>query len=133
MPLIRRDNNELRYNAIWLLPKQQNPDYYLMLFKNSKALFYGVNREDLVRDLDLIIHHKIEKVMGVSIHNLLLTYKNLPYLNSFTRSKNSQYASLNIYKYTIMGWLDEIEQWVFKRCVEIEPNIRFNAPPIKYV
>jgi hypothetical protein len=133
MGVIKRDNNELRYNSLWLLPKQMNPDYYGNLFKNAKAFFYGMNRYDLVEDMDFIINEKIEKVMGCPISLVLITYKNLPALNSFTRSKHPLYATMNIYKYTIQGWLDEIEGWIFREAQKLEGEIRFTIPAKQFV
>lgn len=133
MPIIRRDGNELRFNSLFLLPKQHNPDYYVMLFKNAKSFFYGMNRPDLVEDLDFIINEKIEKVMGTNIQNILHTYKNLPYLNSFTRSRQAQYSKINIYKYTIQSWLDAIEEWIFRQVVSLEGQIRFTTPARQFV
>lgn len=133
MPIIRRDANELRYNSLWLLPKQNNPDYYAMLIKNAKGFFYGMNRPDLVEDLNYIIKEKIEKTMGAELNNVLLTYKNLPTLNSFTRSKQTQYSKINIHKYTIQTWLDEIEEWIFRQIVRLEGEIRFTTPARQFV
>lgn len=133
MALIKRDASELRYNALFLLPKQSNPDYYVMLFKNAKAFFYGMKRPDLVEDLNFIINEKIEKVMGSPISHLLLTYKNLPYLNSFTRSKHPLYHNMNIYKYTLQTWLEEIEDWIFRQVTSLENQIRFSLPSKQYI
>lgn len=133
MPLLKRDASELRFNSLMLLPKQNNPDYYTMLFRNAKAFFYGMQRPDLSEDLDYIIKEKIEKIMGANISSVLLTYKNLPTLNSFTRSKLHQFKNYNIYKYTIQGWLDEIENWIFQQVIELEPQIRFLTPARQWV
>jgi len=124
-----KDGNETRWTSLFLLPKSGNSDYWVMLFKNFKVLCYGLGRGELPEQLDFIIHEKIEKPMGSNIHHILLVYKNLPTLNSFTRSKNPMYAGTNVYKYTIQGWLDEIEQWIFQSVVELEEGIRFSAPP----
>jgi hypothetical protein len=104
-----------------------------MLFRNAKGFFYGMNRPDLADDLDYIIKEKIEKVMGTEISNILLTYKNLPTLNSFTRSKQHQYSRINIYKYTIQTWLDEIETWIFKTIMSLEEQIRFTTVARQFI
>ena len=133
MPLIKRDINELRYNSIWLLSKEGNPDYYKALLKNAKAFFYGMDRMDLIEELTKIIKTKIENVMGANIQSILLTYKNLPALNSFTRSRNPLYADINIFKHTIESWLDEIEEWVFQQAIILEPEIRFTTPARQFI
>ena len=131
--LIKRDNNELRYNAIWLLDKGTDPDYYKNLIKNTKAFFYGMNRSDLNRELDKQIHNLIERRVGVDINALLLIYKNLPYLNSFTKSRIAGKQDKYIYKFTIEKWLDEIEKWVFQNVILLEKHIRFTTPPKQHV
>jgi len=133
MTLIKRDNNELRYNSIWLLSKEGNPDYYKQLIRNAKAFFYGMGRPDLIEELNQYIKTEIEDTMGTNINNILITYKNLPYLNSFTRSKNPAYADINIYKYTIEEWLDKIEAWIFEQAIQLEPEIRFTTPARQFI
>ena len=133
MPLVKRDLNELRYNSLFLLPKDSNPNYYKMLIKNFKAFAYGMNREDLIDDLDFIIREKIEKVMGVSMNQLLMVYKNLPYLNSFTRSKNPMYENMNIYKFTMEKWLEEVEDYVFRKAIQLEGQISFQTPARQFI
>lgn len=125
--------NELRFNAIWLLPKDGNANYYRMLFKNVKAFFYGMERNDLSEELDFLIHEKIEKPMGASINWILNVYKNLPTHNSFTRSKNPIYDNMNIYKETLSVWLDEIETWIFQKVIELEGSIRFTTPARQHI
>lgn len=132
MPIAKRDNNELRYNSIWLLSKSGNPDYYKQLFRNSKGFFFGMGRADLVKELDKKINQKIEKKLGVDIHYALLLYKNLPYLNSFTRCKGSDGCD-DIRKYDIERWLDSIEKWIFETIISLEGEIIFSIPPKQYV
>jgi hypothetical protein len=132
MGLIRRDLNELRYNSIWLLSKQDS-DYFPNLFKNSKAFFYGMGREDLVEELDKMIKEKIEDIMGADIEMVLYVYKNLPFINAFTRSKNPLYADIDIYKYTITSWLNEIERFIFQQAVTLEGQIRFSLPSRQFI
>jgi hypothetical protein len=104
-----------------------------MLIKNFKAFAYGMNREDLIDDLDFIIREKIEKVMGVSMNQLLMVYKNLPYLNSFTRSKNPMYENMNIYKFTMEKWLEEVEDYVFRKAIQLEGQISFQTPARQFI
>lgn len=131
--LIKRDVNELRYNSIWLLTKEGNNDYYKQLLRNAKALFYGMQQTKLIDELNQLVEDKIEKIMGTSINNIFLAYKNLPYLNSFTRSKNPLYADINIYKYTIEQWFDEIEDWIFQKAITLEADIRFTTPARQFI
>lgn len=133
MGIIRREVSELRFNALFLLPKDNNPHYYMNLFRNAKNFFMGMNRPDLVETLNEIIHEKIEVVMGVDIQTVLLVYKNIPYMNGFTRSKNTKYNHANIYKHTIQGWLDEIEAWIFQQVLSLERLIRFQTPARQFV
>lgn len=133
MPIIRRDSQELRYNAIWLLPKFNNPDYYKSLFKNTKAFLHGFQRQDLIEELDTIIYEKIEKIMGTNINMVLMIYKNLPTLNSFTHPRNVVYKDIKIYKYTLEAWLDEIENWCFQKVMEFEHQIRFTGSQRQWI
>lgn len=132
MGIIRRDNNELRYNSIWLLSKE-DPNYWANLFKNTKAFFYGMERKDLVKEMEYQIKSNIEDIMGTNIELILYVHKNLPFLNAFTRSKNPLYADINIYKYTITAWLTELEQWIFQNVIELEDNIRFSLPSRQFI
>lgn len=132
MGLIKRDVNELRYNSIWLLSKE-DPNYWANLFKNTKAFFYGMDREDLVKEMNEQIKTRIEEIMGTSIELVLYVHKNLPFLNAFTRSKNPLYSDINIYKYTITNWLTELEQWIFQNVIELEGEIRFTLPSRQFI
>jgi hypothetical protein len=132
MGIIKRDVNELRYNSIWLLSKE-DPNYWANLFKNTKAFFYGMGREDLVKEMNQKIKGDIEEIMGTNIELVLYVHKNLPFLNAFTRSKNPLYADMNIYKYTITSWLTEVEQWIFQNVIELEGEIRFTLPSRQFI
>jgi hypothetical protein len=132
MTLFRRDLNELRYNSLWLLSRV-DPSYYQDLFKNAKAFFYGMDREDLVDEMNKQIKERIEDIMGSSIELVLYVHKNLPFLNAFTRSKNPLYADINIYKYTITDWLNDIQNWVFQQAIELEGQIRFQTPARQFI
>lgn len=131
--IIRRDNAEQKYYSLFLLPKDNNPRYFENLIRNAKILYYGLNRKDLIQELDYMLKEMIEKPMGTSIQNVLLVHRNLPTMNSFTRSKNPLYNQENVYKYTIQKWLDDIEMWIFQKAIELEPQIRFSAQPKQYV
>ena len=130
---MKRDNNEQRFNAIFLLEKQGNPDYYKSLFKNTRAFFYGMKREDLIEELNKLISLKIEKPMGATINIVLFVFKNLPYLNSFTKSRITGKQEEYIYKHTLERWLDEIEAWIFKEVTTLEEQIIFSSPPKQWV
>jgi hypothetical protein len=131
--LIKRDNNELRYNAIWLLEKDGNPNYYKNLIKNAKAFFFGMEKEEYIAELDKKIKDVLEERVGVDINTILLVYKNLPYLNSYTKSKREAEREEYIYKYTIENWLDEIEVWIFRKAITLEKHIRFTIAPKQHV
>jgi len=131
--LIKRDNNELRYNSILLLQKEGNPNYWKNLFRNAKAFFYGMNREDLIEELDKQISIEVEKKIGLEINYVLYIYKNLMFLNSFTKSRVAGKDTEYIYKYTIEQWLDKVETWVFKTIISLEPLVRFTMPPKQFV
>jgi hypothetical protein len=130
MVLMRRDNAELRYNSILLLSKRDNPDYYKELIRNTKLFLYGMKRTDLVTEFEKQIEVEVEKKSGNSIDYILLVYKNLPYLNSFTKNKLTEEY---IYKYELQKWLDKVEEWVFKTIMILEQDIRFVAPPKQWV
>jgi len=132
MSLIKRDMSELRFNSLWLLSRA-DPNYYADLFKNAKAFFYGMDKEDLVKEMDAMIKNRIEDVMGTSIELVLYVHKNLPFLNAFTRSKNPLYSDINIYKYTITDWLNEIQNWIFQQAMELEGQIRFTTVARQFI
>lgn len=131
-PLVKRDSNEQKLTALLLLDRG-SPNYYQQLFRRAKDFFYGMQREDLVEKLDYIIQKKIEEVMGVPISNILLVYKNMPALNSFTRSRNPTFKNVNVYKQTIQTWLDEIENWIFMQVWSLEHSIRYTLPAKTYI
>lgn len=132
MSLLKRDQNELRFNSLWLLSRE-DPSYYQNLFKNARGFFYGMDREDLVAEMDKMIKENIEDIMGTSIELILYVYKNLPFLNAFTRSKNPLCADINIYKYTITTWLNEVQDWIFRQAIELEGEIRFLTPARQFI
>lgn len=132
MTLIRRDVSEVRFNSLFLLSKE-SPNYWKDLFKNAKAFFWGMERDDLVKELDDMIETLIEKPMGSDIDTILNVHKNLPTLNSFTRSRNPLHLGENIYKSTITRWLNEIETFIFKTAMSLEGDINFTLSGKQWV
>jgi hypothetical protein len=132
LTLIKRDINEVRFNALWLLSRE-DPNYFANLFKNAKAFFFGMGREDLVTEMNYQIKTRIEDIMGTSIEMVLYVHKNLPFLNAFTRSRNPLYSDMNIYKYTITAWLNEIETFIFQQAIELEGEIRFTISARQWI
>ena len=84
-----------------------------------------MGRLDLIEELDLLIEDKIEKPMGANIQLVLYTYKNLPALNSITKSNNIDYEYEYVRKIDIKKMLDEVEEWLFQKVTEFEGKIRF--------
>ncbi len=122
--MIREDINQVKYALIWKLSPFQ-PNYWETLFKYTRAFFYGMDRQKLITELDTKIKVGVEDKMGTPIHFVLMVYENLPCLNSFTKSRNPSWENMYIYKYTIREWLTEIEDWIYQKLTEIEPEIRF--------
>jgi len=122
--MIRSDPNEQKYYTIWKLSPFQ-PNYWETLFKYSRAFFYGMGHQEFIDELDRLIKIEIEDKMGAKIQFVLMVYENLPFLNSFTKSRNPMYENMYIYKYTIREWLTNIEDWIYERLAECEPEIRF--------
>lgn len=114
-----------KWLSIWKLNPLANPDYYETLFKYFKSLCISMEEHETIEELDKIINEKIEKPMGTTIQLVLFTYKNLPALNSVTKSKNPEYQYEYVRKMDLKNWLDEIEEWIFKKMTEYEPRIRF--------
>lgn len=82
-------------------------------------------RGDLVEELSSMIKIEIEDPMGSSWEAVLFTYRNLPALNSFTKSLNPEYPNEYVRKYELKMKLDKIERWIFQQLVGMEQNIRF--------
>lgn len=131
--LIKRDNNELRFNAIWLLEKNDNNEYYENLIKNAKAFFFGMKRPDLSKELDEIIEEKIEKKIGMNINHLLMLYKHMKRIKSFTKCRNPDEEEKRVYKFEIKIMLDEIESWIFQKAITLEKQIRFSSTPRQHI
>src|SRR4030065_1333515 len=123
--VIRTSPDELKWFSIWQLSPYM-PGYYRQLFKYSTSLFRGLGKEELVQELETKITF-IATEMGRPIQYVYWVYDNLPALNSFTKSMNPKYEDGYIYKHTIKRWFDEIEDWVFNKIVELEPEIRFTT------
>lgn len=132
MTLLRRDQNELRFNSLFLLSRSDS-NYWKDLFRNAKAFFWGMDRDDLVKELYDMIETLIEKPMGSDIDTVLNVHKNLPTLNSFTRSRNPLHLGENIYKSTITRWLTEIETFIFRTAMSLEEQITFTTPARQFV
>ena len=132
MTLIRRDVSEVRFNSLFLLSKE-SANYWKDLLKNAKAFFWGMERQDLVDELNNMIEVLIEKPMGSDIDTILNVHKNLPTLNSFTRSRNPLHMGENIYKSTITRWLNEIETYIFKTAMSLEDQINFTLSGKQWV
>ena len=103
------DINAEKWFSHWKLSPMSNPDYYEMLFRYFKSLVSGMGKHELIFELEELLKNKIETPMGASYQAVLYVYKNLPSLNAFTKSKNPEYPDEYVHKYTIKGWLDEIE------------------------
>ena len=121
---MREDVNQIKYYTIWKLSPFQ-PNYWETLFKYTKAFFIGMGHPELVAELNKKIRLEVEDKMGTEISFVLMTYENLPFLNSFTKSKNPELENLYIYKYTIREWLTGIEDWIYEQLGNLEPEIRF--------
>lgn len=101
------------------------PNYFDTLFKYTKAFFFGLQHPELIIELEKMIKEEVEDKMGTPISFVLMVYENLPYLNSFTKSRNPAYENMYIYKYTIREWLNVIEKWIYQKLAELEGEIRF--------
>jgi len=131
MPIIRRDNNEMRYNSILLLEKNGNPNYYEQLIRNTKLFFYGLGKPDLVDEMQIIIEEKLENRLGRKYNHILFIYKNFRQLKSFTRPVNKPFEK--IHKYEIKIWLDEVEEWILRKVSEQEKHIRYTTTAKQWV
>lgn len=122
---ISYDINSEKWLSIWKLNKLANPDYYETMRKYYENLCKSLGREDLIQELNNLIQEKIEKPLGNKWQNILITHKNLPSLNSITKSHNPEYPEEYIYKYQLNEWLESIEKHIFNQLVQLEKNIRF--------
>jgi hypothetical protein len=122
---IAYDIKSEKWLSIWKLNPLANPDYYETLFKYFKSLCVSMNERQLIAELDEMIKEQIEEPMGSKIQLILYTYKNLPSLNSVTKSRNMDYPNEYVTKLELKRMLDKIETWIFDRLTEFEPRIRF--------
>lgn len=122
---IAYDINSEKWLSIWKLNSLANPNYYETMKKYFVNLCLSLGLTDLADDFLFLIADRIEKPMGASFEAVLFAYKNLPALNSMTKSRNPDYPNEYVYKYELKNWLDSVETWVFEKLVMIEPLIRF--------
>jgi hypothetical protein len=132
LSLIRRDVNEIRFNAIFLLSKS-DPNFWRDLLKNARVFFYGMNQPELIKELDEMVEYLIEKPMGSDINTILLIHKNLPTMNSFTRSRNPLHTGENIYKSTITMWLQKVEDFIYQKAISLEGQIHFGITAKQWI
>ena len=119
------DINAEKWFSCWKINQLSNPDYYEDLFRYFNSLCAGMKKTSYIIELKELIRVKIEEPMGSPLQSVLWVYKNLPTLNSFTKSKNPEYRNDYVYKYELKMWLDEIQAWLFDKLVDLEPEIRF--------
>jgi len=119
------DINSEKWFSCWKLNPLANPEYYEQLFKYFRSLVVGMDKSELIYELNELLAEKIEKPMGASYQSVLYVYKNLPSLSAFTKSNNPEFPDEYVRKYTIKKWLDEIEAWIFEQLILLEPNIKF--------
>jgi len=89
----------------------------------------SLNRPDLIEEMDNMVKELIEKPMGANLDTVQMIYKNMPYLNSFTRTQ-SEYIDemgMRIYKWQIKERFEKIIDWMFIQLVALEPEIKFRA------
>ena len=122
---ITYDIRSEKWLSIWKLNELANPNYYETLFKYFKSLCMSMGRLDLIRELDDLIDEKVSKPMGSPIQLVLFTYKNLPALNSITKSRNPDFKREYVTKMELKKWLDEVEEWIFEEVTGFEGKIRF--------
>jgi hypothetical protein len=118
------DINSEKWLSLWKLNKLM-PDYHETLRKYFINLAASLQHYELIKELETLIKKKIEEPMGASWAQILYVYKNLPYLNSMTKSKNPEYPHEYVMKYEMRDWLESIEQWIYTKLIELEPEIRF--------
>lgn len=114
-----------KWLSIWKLNPLGDPDYYEKLFKYFRSLCHSMNQQGLVEVMEEKIKTTVEERMGTELSMVLYVYKNLPALNSMTRSKSPTYHQEYVYKSEIKRWLDDIEEWIFDELVGFETSIRF--------
>lgn len=122
---IKYDFNAEKYKLLYSMSKLSHPDYYQDLIRQFKSLAYSMGDEEGIRILNDKIYRTIEKPIGRPINVILMTYKNMPALNSMSRVYNEEAPKPYIYKYELKGLLDAIEDYIFERAQRYEGSIRF--------
>lgn len=118
------DINSEKWLSIWKLNKYM-PDYHETLRKYFINLVGSLKHFELIKELESLIKQHLETPMGATWSQILYVYKNLPYLNSMTKSKNPEYPKEYVMKYELREWLEIIEKWIYSKLIELEPEIRF--------
>jgi hypothetical protein len=79
--------------------------------------------------MDAMVQNLICKPMGADLDTVQMIYKNMPYLNSFTRTQSEYIDELGmrVYKYEIKRRFEQIMDWMFVQLVSLESEIRFRA------
>lgn len=132
--LIKRDNNELRYNAVLLLEKEGNSVYYKKLFRNTKFFFYGLGREDLIKEMENIISEKVCSRTGKDINEVLSDYEGMVLKGrKFVLSGINVESRKYLMKKDLEKWLDEVEDWIMRKMTLLESHVRFTIPPKQWV
>jgi len=132
MGIVRIDENVSKYQSIWLMSSAPIPDQYKTAFRYFKNLCMSLERYDLIRQLDKHINELIEKPLGADLDIVQMIYKNMPYMNSFTRT-HTDYTDIlgaKIYKYQIKQRFETIMDWIFIQLVQLEPRIKFKAEKV---
>lgn len=105
------------------------PDQYRIACRYFRNICMSLDRYDLIEELAQLIKDKLEKPLGADVDTIQMIYKNMPYLNSFTRTQSEYVDELGskIYKYDIKKRFEEVMDWMFTQLVQLEPSIRFRA------
>lgn len=129
MALLRIDPNERRYNNILEIIKlgEELPNYFEVLFDNCRNLFYGVGKPELADELDKMINDNLEIKLGQKIDVILYTYRNLPYVKSYTTHPLN--TEMHFHKYEIRRILKDVASWIMRKLPECEQEIRFTLLP----
>jgi hypothetical protein len=129
MGILRVDPNSEKYRSVWLVGQSAMPNQYQTAFRYAKNIFLSLGRNDLIRQLDALIKREIEDPLGCDLNRAQIIFKNMPFLNSFTRT-DSQYVDelgVKIYKWQIQQRFETIMDWVYQQMVYLEGSIRFAA------
>lgn len=129
MPIVAIDPQVEKYRSVWLISQSPIPDAYRIGFRYFKNICMSLGRYDLIQQLDQRVLEEIERPLGVDLDTVQMIYKNMPYLNSYTRTQSAYIDELGtkIYKYQIKKRFETIMDWIFTQLVQLEPDIRFRA------